>query len=132
VILREYTDDDLAKIKELHRLSGFRYDLPDLSGKEFFSRRVVADTSGIGMAAFLRRTAEVFIICDPAWRNAAWRFEALRQLHTLCREDARNEGIAEANAFLPPQIAKKFARRLREFGWKSYTDEEWKCMSFEV
>src|SRR5690348_11029065 len=101
--VRAYTEADLERVKDLHSRSGFRYALPDFSGEEFFSTRIVADKDGIGMAGFLRRTAEAFLICDPNWRTAAWRELALRNLQTACRKDAADEGIAEVNAFIPPE-----------------------------
>lgn len=84
------------------------------------------------MAAFLRRTAEVYLICDPKWRTPAWRMEALRQVHTVCHEDSRNAGIADVVAFLPPEITAKFGKRLKKMGWASYTGDEWKAYSFPI
>lgn len=130
--VREYSDDDFERVKALHHLSGFGYALPAFSSKEFFSRRVVSDESGVAMAAFLRRSAEAFLICNPNWRNPAWRMEALRQLHGVSREDAAENNIAEVNAFLPPDVAKRFGRRLSRLGWQLYDNAEWKCYSFEV
>lgn len=130
--VREYTDGDLEQLRRLHSESGFGYTLPALSGEEFFSRRVVSHKEGIAMAAFLRHTAEAFLICDPTWRTAAWRELALRNLQTACRHDAGAKGISEVNAFLPPKIEKQFGRRLLRLGWKHYVDEEWRCYSVEV
>lgn len=130
--VRQYEASDLSKIQALHRASGFRYDLPDLLGQEFFSRRVLADGDRLTMAGFLRLTAEAFLVCDPGWRTPAWRMEALRQLHTVCHRDAAEKGIAEVNAFLPPQVERQFGRRLKRMGWKFYDGEEWKCFSYKV
>lgn len=132
MIVREFEESDLAKIAALHRSSGFNYTLPDLAGKEFFSRRVVSDESGIAMAGFLQFSAQVFLVCDPRWRTPAWRMEALRQLHGACHRDAAEQGVAEVNAFLPPIISNKFGRRLKKLGWNFYEGDEWKCFSFRV
>lgn len=132
MIVREYEEADLAKIESLHRDSGFRYELPDFSSPQFFSRRVVSDESGIAMAGFLQLTAQTFLVCDPRWRTPAWRMEALRQLHAACHRDAAEQGVAEVNAFLPPIISSKFGRRLKKLGWNFYEGEEWKCFSFRV
>ena len=130
--VREYTDADFEQIRKLHSRSGFRYSLPDLSDPSFFSHRVVWDKSGIAMAGFLRLSAEAFLICDPSWRNAAWRDLALRQLHRTCRGDASDKGVADVNCFIPPQIEKQFGRRLRRLGWNHYKGQEWRCYSYEV
>lgn len=130
--VREYSEADLSELKKLHTKSGFRYDLPDLRGQEFFSKRIVGDEHGIAMAGFLRLTAEALLICDPTWRNAPWRELALRQLHHVCRKDAFDKGVWDVNAFLPPEIEQKFSQRLLKMGWKRYLGDEWKCYSYEV
>lgn len=128
LLVREFTDNDLSEIKELHRSSGFDYILPDLlSSKAFFSRRVVGDDAGIGMAAFLTLTAEAYLICNPRWRNPAWRFEALRQLSVQCNHDARERGVSEVMAFLPPKMVATFGRRLGKLGWEKIRND-WQCV----
>lgn len=132
MIVRNFEESDLAKIEALHRSSGFRYALPDLSSASIFSKRVVEDESGLAMAGFLQSTAQVFLVCNDRWRTPAWRYEALRQIHTACHRDAADRGVAEVNAFLPPLISNKFGRRLKKLGWNFYEGEEWKCFSFQV
>lgn len=131
MIVREVTAHDIPKIEALHRRSGFVFDL-DTSSEGLFSRRVVSDGDRIAMAAFLKRTAEVVLVCDRDWKNPAWRAEALRQLQEICEGDCRHAGIAEVNCFLVPSIAKNFGRRLTRMGWKNYGSESWKCFSFDV
>lgn len=130
--VREYTDADFARVKEMYGRSGFDYQLPSLSGTDFFSRRVIGSGDGIGMAAFLRHTAEVYLITDPEWRTPAWRHTALRELHIASFADAREHGVKEIVGFVPPPIEKKFGSRLRRMGWNSYQGADWRCYSKEV
>lgn len=133
MIVREYTDGDFAEIKRLHELSGFGYELPaSLSGQGFVSHRVIEDEQGIAMACFLRRTAEAYLIKDPAWRTPAWRMEAFRQLHLTCVGDAKAEHVQDIVAFLPPTVTKSFGRRLDKLGWATYRQEMWKPYSYPV
>ena len=132
MIVREYTDADFREVKRLHASSGFKYPLPSLSSEEFYSRRVIQDCTGFGMASFMRLTSEVYLICNPTWRNPAWRMEALRKLHHICNGDASDKGVKEVCAFLPPEIVKKFGGRLTRMGWTSYKGPEWKCFGHEV
>jgi hypothetical protein len=132
LIIRQFTEHDLDWIKKVHKESGFDYELPTFSGENFFSRRVVADHQAEGMASFMKLTAEAYLICDPTWRNSAWRYEALRQLQTICNKDAQYYGVKEVHCFIPPEIEKTFGRRLKRMGWSFYMDKEWKCFSREV
>jgi len=115
VIVRQYKDEDLESIKALHEKSGLQYQLPDMDA--FFSRRVVDDGGKVGMVSLLKLTAEAYLICDPDWRNPAWRMHALQGIHAVCNEDARQKGVVEAVAFIPPVIEKTFRRRLERMGW---------------
>lgn len=132
MIIREYTEADYAQIKELHSASGFGYSLPSLSSESFFSRRIIGDDKSVAMAAFLKLSAETYLIADPQWRTPAWRMEALRQLQVVSASDAQQAGAHEMNAFLPPQIGKSFGRRLNKMGWTNYHGEEWRCYSLRV
>ena len=133
MIVREYQDGDLERLKELHRNSGLGYDLPQsLSSEEFFARYVVEDGKSVVMAALLRATCEPYLLVDGHWRNPAWRFEALQRVEGVCRQAAQDRGIREAHAFLPPSMEKRFGRRLIRMGWTRYAGEEWRCYSTEV
>lgn len=123
MLVRQYTEADFAQIQSLHNASGFDYALPSLSRKEFFSRRVAGDGETVGMAAFLKLTAEAYLICNPRWRNPAWRFEALRQLSHECNSDARDAGVQEVVAFLPPKVVSTFGRRLGKLGWNKIRND---------
>ena len=129
--VREYTEADYERVKELHASSGLDYILPSLSREEFFSRRIIGDGQEIGMGAFLKLTAEAYLICDPKWRNPAWRFEALRQLSMQSNTDARSAGVTEVTAFLPPKMVKTFGRRLGKLGWEKVRND-WQCVYHTV
>lgn len=131
VLVREYTEKDYEQLKELHAQSRYDYILPESPRKEFFSRRVVGDGESVGMAAFLKLTAEAYLICDSRWRNPAWRLEALRQLTNQCNSDAKAAGVKELVAFLPPPVVASFGRRLGKLGW-SKTRNDWRCVYKEV
>jgi len=133
VNIREYKEEDFERVRELHELSGFKYQLPELSLPSVFSRLVVATSSGVEMAAFLQRTAQVYLICDPGWKTPAWRYDALHALHCASYRNAQREGIAEVNAFVVPRIKKQFGSRLRRMGWRYYPDgKEWHCYTFPI
>jgi hypothetical protein len=129
--VQQYTEADFDRVKELHEQSKLDYKLPSLSSKEFFSRRVIKDDTTLGLAAFLKLTAEAYLICDPKWRNPAWRFEALRQLSMQCNSDARDVGVTEVVAFLPPKMVQRFGRRLGTLGWQKIRND-WQCVYHEV
>ncbi len=115
MILREFGELDLSRVTEMHKASGLKYSLPPMS--TFFSRRVIESDNEVQMVSLLKLTAEAYLICDPSWRNPAWRMEALRQLDAVANHDAKQWGVVEAVSFIPPQIEKTFRLRLERMGW---------------
>lgn len=130
--VREFKPEDMDALKSLHARSGFKYELPDFADQQFVVRRVADDDGQIVMAGFLRQTTEAFLICDPHWRGPRWRYEALEAIHNDAVEQIRRMGFRSIEAFLPPQIEKRFGKRLLSMGWKHYVEEEWPCYSLEV
>ena len=130
MIVREYTDADFTRIKHLHEVSGYDYQLPEMDS--FFSKKVVGDGEGIGAAVFQTLITEVMLVCNPHWRTPAWRLAAIQKLHDSCSRDAMIVGAQHAMASLPPQVADtKFTRRLTEFGWVP-ARPEWKTYFHSV
>ena len=64
--VRAYTDADLESVRAMHAAQGFRYGFPDLADPLFLVRSVVEDEGRPRMAAFLRLTAEAYLLQIPA------------------------------------------------------------------
>lgn len=128
MLVREYTDADFAEVKRIYEASGFNYVLPNFTSEEFYSRRVIGEGNSLGVALFQRRTAECYLVANPKWRTPAWRLEALRQLHIAGLADAREAKVQELIGFVPPQIERRFGRRLKQnFGWNDWElGKEWR------
>ena len=132
MIVREFKPEDMPALKSLHARSGFKYDLPDFADQQFVVRRVAEDDGQIVMGGFLRQTTEAFLVCDSHWRGPRWRYEALEAIHNDAVEQLRKTGFRDIQAFLPPEIEKRFGERLLALGWQRYVEDEWKCYSLEV
>lgn len=126
MIVREFEKEDADGLRRIFDATGFEYDFPDFSDAEFAVRKVLHDESGIAMGAFLRRTTEAFLLCDPAWRSPRWRYEALTLMHEAVRSEARARGINDVQALVPPQIEERFGKRLMQLGWRR---NQWTCFS---
>ena len=125
--VRNYTEADLTTVLRIHAESGFDYVLPPMD--EFFCKRVVDDDEhGIGMVALLRHTAEAYLLCKDDWRSPAWKLEAIQKITHYCNDDAREAGVREAVAFIPPEVSGVFGRRLQRLGWVP-NRQDWKTYS---
>jgi hypothetical protein len=74
-------------------------------------------------AAFLRLTAEAYLLLTPQEGTPRERWDGLLALHEATRQEAWARGLADVHAWLPPEIAAKFGKRLTRLGW--VRDDTW-------
>ncbi len=122
--IREYKSEDLAALRAIHAAQGFDYALPDPGNPLFVTKLVLADDARQTLgAALLRLTAEAYLLLDPRAGTPRQRWQALLALHEAARRDASVRGLEDVHAWLPPQIARTFGRRLERLGW--IRDDAW-------
>lgn len=113
--VRAFRESDRPALLAMQR--GFPY--PDLEhSSQLESLRVVVDDEDRPvMAAAAQRLVEVYLWCG-SFRRPFAKLHALRLLHEDMACRLKELGYTQAEAFLPPGIAQRFARRLeRTFGW---------------
>jgi hypothetical protein len=139
MLVREFQPSDLDALKRIHSAQTFPYAFPNLADPLFLTKLVVTphpqnqnpgrevatnETSQFPIAAaMLRLTAEAYFLIDPQLTNPRDRYRALLALHEATRQDALSRGLQDVHAWLPPQIAPKFGKRLTKLGWSR--DDEW-------
>jgi hypothetical protein len=150
--VRAYEQHDLEALQRIHAAQGFEYAFPDLQNPLFLTKLVlVGDTRsreegpvnescqvgaqqccaptskiaplGIVGAALLRLTAEAYLLLDPNVGTPRERWEWLLGLHTATEHEAARRGLEDVHAWLPPEIAAKFGKRLSKLGW--IRDDVW-------
>jgi hypothetical protein len=123
---------DWPTIQRWHERSGFNYPLPSLDQEAFAAAHIVHSGAQPVGAALARVTVEIYGFCDPDWGTPAMRLEVLRLLHVSIEKEMKKQKIRTAHAWLPPQLAKSFGRKLvKFFGWYS-PDPSWPCFSKDV
>ena len=135
--IREYTPADLDALRIIHARQGFGYAFPDLSDPIFLSKLVLEaespESAGdpvpaatgrcVVMASLARLTCEIYLLADPAAGTPRERYTRLLELHRAAESDLRARGLADAHAWRPPQIARRFGQRLETLGW--LRDDTW-------
>lgn len=97
------------------KASGFPY--PESTAKLEALLVVVDDEDRPLMAVGAKRICELYLWCGKL--PPLVTIHGLRLLHEAMSRELKRLGYDEVNAFLPPSICKKFARRLEKtFGWK--------------
>ena len=138
MLVREYTPHDLDVLRAIHAAQGFDFAFPELSSPLFVSKLVLEEThvgaryivplqqlspSRILGAAFLRLTAEAYLLLDPRAGTPRDRWRALLALHAAAERDAWRRGLEDVHAWLPPRVAARFGKRLERLGWRR--DDAW-------
>lgn len=92
------------------------------SGDRSGQRKPVSENRIVG-AALLRLTAEAYLLLDPKVGTPRERWEWLLRLHAATEQEATRRGLEDVHAWLPPEIAAKFGKRLTRVGW--IRDDVW-------
>ncbi|HUL32795.1 MAG TPA: hypothetical protein VL128_02835 [Candidatus Eisenbacteria bacterium] len=124
--IREYEERDLEELRAIHARQGFGYPFPDLGNPLFLTKLVLGreeGAKGIVAASLLRLTAEAYLLLDPEEGSPRERWQWLLGLHEATRRDALARGLEDVHAWLPPEIATKFGKRLTRLGW--VRDDTW-------
>lgn len=124
MLIRQFTDDDLQALKRMHSRQGFEYAFPDVSDPIFVSKLVLEDDdSRIAMASLARLTCEMYLMIDPSLGTPQDRFLGINALHQAGERDLISRGLDDAHAWLPPEISRRFGKRLEALGW--VRDDKW-------
>jgi hypothetical protein len=150
--IREYQESDLGALRRIHATQAFDYAFPDLSNPLFLTKLVLTrgaavaqasacapvqktengaqepqndreENSEILGAAFLRLTAETYLLLNPRRGTPRDRWQWLLALHAATERDAWQRGLEDVHAWLPPAIATRFGKRIASLGWRR--DDSW-------
>jgi hypothetical protein len=136
-VIREYVKDDIDALRDIHAANGLpEACLPILTvrtedGEEkddplFITKAVLEDDGKPAVMAFLKITSESFVLVDHRVGTPEERWEWLKKISEHLREEAWKRGLEQITCFVPPEIDKSFAKRLKDLGyirseWQSYT-----------
>ena len=116
LLIRSYTTADLARMKQLHEMQGFDYEMPDLERPEFIIRSVIENSQGVEAGLFLRKTAEVYLLMQAMTKKAGLGRIGIFEKEIIPL--ARQEGLTDVHCWVPPEIEKHFGKLLQHLGWQ--------------
>lgn len=116
-LIREYKPEDLAELVRMHEEMGMHYPFPDLKDPIFFAKLVLESDGKVEQAIVLRGTCEAYMFLDHSEGSAPERWVKFRELHRAIETDALAKGIDDVHCWVPPELVKRFQKRLEALGW---------------
>jgi hypothetical protein len=127
LLVRPYEAGDQAQVEALKRKQGFAYDSPEW--EKMLVSCVIEEDDRIRMAAFLRKTSEVYLVVDQDAGRQRDKLANLLALHREMLTPMRRVGFTDTHCWMPPEIEKTFGPLLLHLGWRKPL---WPSYSFEV
>jgi hypothetical protein len=125
MLIRPYRSDDLKALERIHENNELpTVCLPDPTNPLFFVGQVVEHEGKTALAAFLKLTAEPYLLVDKTVETPEWRWDALRALNETISTAAWLRGLEQLSAWIPPEIEPSFKKRLQQMGYKK---SPWSC-----
>lgn len=118
VVVRDFTLDDLPRVKELHERMGLDYRLPDLQSPLFIIRKVVEVDGQIVAITAARVEAELYLFVDHEVADPEQRWDALQRLNDSVMDEAYwSKGLDNCVLWCPVEVEKSFGKRLTALGF---------------
>jgi hypothetical protein len=116
--VRDYTEADLRALEVIHQRQGLDYPFPDLTSPLFDTKLVAESADGvIEQGLLLRITCEAYLLIDPHIGTPKERWGLFQSLHAAAAKRAWQRGFDDVHAYVPPEIERHFAKRLKRLGW---------------
>ena len=126
-MIRNFEDRDVARALEIHNENGLPENcFPDVNDPLFVVKLTVEHDGKAVMASFLKGASELFLLVDHGAGTPQERWEWLQQLTDEMKQRAWTLGLDQMSAWIPPEIADSFEKRLIELG---FTESKWRCFT---
>lgn len=116
--VRQYNPADEQQLILLHAKQGLDYALPNLNDPLFAVRVLIEGENGkIVVAALGRITCEIYLLMDDSGTPQE-RWERVQVVSRVAEAQGVAMGFKDCQAQIPPQLEKRFKKRLFALGWQ--------------
>lgn len=136
-MIRDFENSDIASARAIHAANELPENcFPNMmivapSGKEelnplFITKAVFEHDGKPALMAFLKVTAEIFVLVDHSIGTPEERWKWMCEFNEHIKKEAWKHGLEQITAWIPAEIEASFAKRLLEMGyvkspWQSFT-----------
>ena len=127
MVIRSFCREDEEALARIHAANGLPSAcLPDFNDPLYVVRQVVELDGKVALGGFIRLIGEAYLILDHSIGTPEERWQALRALCDSVEAAARLKGLTDYSCWVPDELAKSFAPRLKEMG---FVQSPWVCFS---
>lgn len=127
-VIRNLRPEDFDRIAEIHKATGFDYNLPDLASDLIVVSKVYELDGVIRMAGVMRYQVELFYWLDPSdWTQPMEKLKVMEQMALESFEEAATKGIDCCVLYVPPG-KERFADLLEARGLFKRNRHGWMTM----
>jgi len=128
-MIRDFKKADRQLLEGIYRASGFDYEFPDLDDPLFIIKKVM-DDGNVHQGIAVKIEATVYLWVSAKWGTPQERWERLQELIEVTKKEAWEKGLDTLTCVIPPELEKRFAKRLRQIGMTR--DRPWPKWSFDL
>ena len=128
-MIRDYAESDKETLEKIHEESNFDYQFPTLSDPLFVVKKVV-DEDGVRQGMAVKIEGTVYLWMDTEWGTPHDRWLKFQELVEAAKRAAWENGLDTLTCVVPPEIDRRFAKRLRKIGMTP--DRPWRKWSFDL
>jgi hypothetical protein len=129
-LIRNFQNEDEVSILELLHANELPEEcLPDLTIRNaegkivpnplFVVKRVFDHDGHAAMLCFLKIRSELYFFVDHTVGTPEERWEMLKEFTEDMKVEAAKQGLDQMTAFVPPEMAQSFGKRLEDLGFKN-------------
>jgi hypothetical protein len=127
MVIRSFSSDDSESLARIHEANGLPLTcLPNFDDPLYVVRQVVELDGRVALGGFIRLIGEAYLILDHDAGTPEERWQALRALCDSVEAAARLRGLTDYSCWVPNELVKSFAPRLKEMG---FVQSPWVCFS---
>jgi hypothetical protein len=115
--IRDYTPEDQDALVRMYLQGNSAFRFPELDDPIFLVKKVLEHEGRARMAVLARATTEIYLFMDHRHSKPAWRWDNFQHLHRAAETALLEQGMDDAHCWLPPEIERRFGRRLRTLDW---------------
>jgi hypothetical protein len=123
IVIRDFTLDDLERVKEIHGATHLDFRFPDLASPLFFVSKVACFDGIVRQCVAGYIQCECYLFSDPGdWADPATKLATIKELDRVAMHEVWLKGVDCCCLWLPPGMERFGERLVADLGFQKDRD----------